>query len=343
MSRLIPSTPLNRGGDFESVPLIDFGGMNSGDASTKRRVAAELRRACTDVGFFYIANHGVPATLVKLMFEQCPRLFGLPLEDKLSLHVKKSSHLLGYVGLRDENANPGVGKGDLHEAYDFVAEDVQVDGEQLIGDYRKVGNQWPRQLPGFHAVMTDYSIAIRRLARNLFRAFALALDLPEEHFGPICDRPMALIRLLYYPTQPGPFNEANMGTGAHTDHECFTILCQDDVPALQVKNRMGQWISAPPIPGTFVVNIGDLMARWTNGIFASTPHRVANLSGRTRHSIPAFFAANADAMIEALPTCVSADNPAKYPPVLAGEYSSTLIYHNLNAQSAPHPLKDQPR
>lgn len=330
-------------GDFDSVPLIDFSGMNSDDSQAKARVAAELRSACTNVGFFYIANHGVCATLIERMFQQCPRLFGLPLEQKLNLHVKKSSNLLGYVGMRDENANPVVGKGDLHEAYDFVAEDAQLEGEWLIGDHRKAGNQWPQQLPGFHAVMTEYSIAVRRLARRLFNAFALALNLPEDHFQSICDRPMTLIRLLYYPSQPGPFDESNMGTGAHTDHECFTILCQDDIPALQVKNRRQEWINAPRIPGTFVVNIGDLMARWTNGIFASTPHRVANLSGRTRYSIPAFFAANADAVIEALPTCVSADHPAKYPPVVAGDYSSTLIYHHLNAHTTPHPLKNQPR
>jgi isopenicillin N synthase-like dioxygenase len=329
--------------DFDSVPLIDFSAMISGDSAARARVAAELRSACTNVGFFYISNHGVPATLIERMFEQCPRLFGLPTEQKLDLHVKKSPHLLGYVGMRDENANPLVGKGDLHEAYDFVAEDAQVNGERLVGDYRKAGNQWPAQLPEFHAVMMEYSIAIRRLARLLFSAFALALNLPEDYFVSISDKPMALIRLLYYPSQPGPFDESKMGTGAHTDHECFTILCQDEVPALQVKNRRGEWINAPRIAGTFVVNIGDLMARWTNGIFASTPHRVANLSGRTRYSIPAFFAANADTVIDALPTCVSADNPAKYPPVVAGEYSSTLIYHHLNAHTAPHALKDQPR
>jgi isopenicillin N synthase-like dioxygenase len=329
--------------DFHAVPLIDFGAMQHGGAQSKADVAAEISNACTNVGFFYIANHGVPLDLIAAMFAQTERLFAMPLEDKMSLHVKKSSHMLGYVGLRDENANPLVGKGDLHEAFDFVAEDARSGTELLEGDPRKVGNQWPANLPGFHEVMTRYSVEIRLLARRLFRAFALALELPEAYFASMSDKPMALIRMLYYPSQSGPFDETQLGTGAHTDHECFTVLCQDEVQALQVKNRRGEWIDAPRIAGTFVVNIGDLMARWTNGRFASTPHRVANLSGRIRYSLPTFFAANADAVIEALPTCVSPGNPAKYPPVIAGEYSSTLIYHHLNAHKQPHPLKNQPR
>jgi len=325
--------------DFDTVPLIDFGGMLQGGAQSKARVAAALREACTNVGFFYITNHGVPLELVASMFAQCPRFFDLPLEQKMQLHVKKSSHYIGYIAMRDENANPLASKGDLHEAFDFIAEDVKVGSELWEGDFRKAGNQWPAGLPGFHEVMTRYSIAMRQLSWRLFCAFALALGLPEDYFAPMSSTPMTLIRILHYPSQPGPFDEARMGTGAHTDHECFTILCQDTVPALQVQNRRGQWIDAPPIAGSFVVNIGDLMARWTNGLFASTPHRVANLSGQGRHSIPCFVGANADAVIEALPSCVGPDSPAKFSPVVAGDYVSSLIYHQFNDNQTLHPLK----
>jgi isopenicillin N synthase-like dioxygenase len=179
------------------------------------------------------------------------------------------------------------------------------------------------------------------LARRMFAAFALALNLPEDYFSGLASEPMALIRLLHYPTQPGPFNEETIGTGAHTDHECFTILCQDGIQALQVRNRRGDWIDAPPIRGTFVINIGDLMARWTNGIFASTFHRVSNLSGHARYSLPCFVGANADARIEALPSCVSSERPAKWPPVLAGEYVSSAIYHSFNDKTAVNPRKEQ--
>jgi isopenicillin N synthase-like dioxygenase len=325
--------------DFDHIPLIDLSGMHGNDPAAKARIAVALRKACTEVGFFYITNHGVPEELVGKVLAQARRLFDCPLDKKMGMHVKKSPHQLGYVASRDENANPLVGTGDLHEAFDFVIEDMKVDSQLWVGDFRKVGNQWPDDLPGFRAVLSEYALAVKRLARLLFHAFALALELPENYFDALSDTPMALVRVLYYPSQPGPFDETRMGNGAHTDHECFTILRQDDVRALQVRNRSGEWIDAPPIPGSYVVNIGDLMARWTNGAFASTFHRVANLSGRSRYSIPCFVGPNADALVEALPSCVGPGNPAKYPPVRAGEYVSSMIYHNFYNNTQQHPLK----
>ena len=326
--------------DFDSVPLIDFSGMLEGGAEARNRVATKLRDACINVGFFYIANHGVSQELIDAMFELAPRLFGLPVVDKMRWHVKQSSHYLGYVAMLDENANPAAGKGDMHEAFDFVPEDVQLENDFLAGDFRKAGNLWP-DVPGFRDLATRYGVEMRLLARRMFTAFALALNLPEDYFSGLASEPMALIRLLHYPTQPGPFNEETIGTGAHTDHECFTILCQDGIQALQVRNRRGDWIDAPPIRGTFVINIGDLMARWTNGIFASTFHRVSNLSGHARYSLPCFVGANADARIEALPSCVSSERPAKWPPVVAGEYVSSAIYHSFNDKTAVNPRKEQ--
>ena len=327
------------GTDFDTVPVIDLAGMLTGDPEAKARVATNLREACSNVGFFYIANHGIPQALMDTMFAEAERFFHLSPDDKNALHVKQSPHLVGYIGMGEENADPAVSKGDIHEGFDFIAEDVETPLGFMEGDFRKAGNQWPANLPGFREVMTEYTIAVRLLARRLFAAFALALDLPEDYFAPLSDKPMALTRMMYYPSQSGPLDLANMGVGAHTDHECFTILAQDSVQALQVRNRRGEWIDAPPIPGTFVVNIGDLMARWTNGAFASTFHRVFNASGRTRYSIPTFVGANADAVIRALPSCVSAENPPKYEPVIAGEYVSQLIYHNIHQHSAPHPAK----
>jgi isopenicillin N synthase-like dioxygenase len=330
----------DRVGDFDSVPVIDFGGMLKGDAASKAQVATALKEACTNVGFFYITNHGVPRSLVDEMFAENVRFFQLPLEEKKRLYVKNSPHLLGYVGLQDENLDPlAGGKGDFHEAFDFVPPDLEIDGKIVPGDFRQVGNLLPENLPGFQEVMTRYSIAMKRLSRQLFNAFALALDLPENYFEEMTNGAMTLIRILYYPHQPGPLDETRLGTGAHTDHECFTILFQDEIPALQVQNRHGTWIDAPRIPGTFIVNIGDQMARWTNGTFASTLHRVANMSGRARYSIPCFVGANADAVIEALPSCVSPENPAKFPPVVAGEYVSALIHHHFSDNPAQHSLK----
>ncbi|HEX3984115.1 MAG TPA: 2OG-Fe(II) oxygenase family protein, partial [Acidisoma sp.] len=190
-----------------------------------------------------------------------------------------------------------------------------------------------------HEQVEAYYRAMHELGRRLFGAFALALDLPEEYFAPLTNKPTAIMRLLSYPSQDGPIDPQQIGIGAHSDYECFTILCQETVPALQVRNQQGAWIDAPPIRGTFVINIGDQMARWTNDLFASTVHRAMNTSGRSRFSIPCFIGSNYDTLIEALPGTVAADRPAKYPPVLAGDYvqgrlDATYAYR----QEASEPL-----
>jgi len=166
--------------DFDSVPVIDFGGMLTGDPEAKAEVAAKLRDACSNVGFFYVANHGIPQTLIDRAFAQSARFFQISAEDKAAIHVKKSSHLIGYIGMEEENADPTVGKGDIHEGFDFIGEDVETTSGFMEGDFRKAGNQWPANLPGFRETMTEYTVAVRLLARRLFAAFALGLDLPRR-------------------------------------------------------------------------------------------------------------------------------------------------------------------
>jgi isopenicillin N synthase-like dioxygenase len=162
------------------------------------------------------------------------------------------------------------------------------------------------------------------LGRHLFAGFALALDLPENWFEPKIEKPMGQLRVLYYPPQDGKVDPNHIGIGAHTDYECFTILAQSE-RGLQVQNRKGEWIAAPPVPGAFVVNIGDCMQRWTNDRFRSTIHRVINLSGRKRYSLAFFYGANYHAMIECLPTCQDAANPPRHPPVMAGDWTVANI------------------
>ncbi len=306
---------------FEEIPIIDFAPMLGADLDAKRALAAELRHACTEIGFFYIKNHGVPQDLIDATFAECPRFFGLPLADKMAIHVRNSLNNSGYTPLLEENTDP-TAKGDLHEAFDIAHElpPSEPDREQVARYYG--ANQWPAEasLPGFRNTIETYYRAMLDLGRRLFSAFALALDLPEDYFVPLTSRPTAVMRILAYPSQDGVIDPQQIGIGAHSDYECFTILAQETVPALQVRNQSGQWIDAPPIRGTFVINIADQMARWTNDLFASTLHRAVNTSGRARYSIPFFLGSNHDTLIEALPGCVSTDRPAKYPPVLAGDY-----------------------
>jgi isopenicillin N synthase-like dioxygenase len=298
---------------FHEIPVIDFAPMLGTDAAAKANVAAELRRAGTEVGFFYIKNHGVPAEIIRAVFETGPAFFALPLEEKMKTYVSLSTNNSGYTPMLEENVNTSS-KGDLHEAYDMGPEAEDADQEAFAP------NIWPDSLPAFRVAMQDYHAQMLKLGRALFSAFAIALDLPADYFAPYITRPVRAQRIVYYPSQNGVIDEAQIGIGAHSDYECFTILAQHEVAALQVLNTEGEWIAAPPIPGTFVVNIGDTMARWSNDVFASTMHRVINTTGRARYSIPFFLGVNYDTLIEALPGCVTEDRPAKYAPVIAGDY-----------------------
>jgi isopenicillin N synthase-like dioxygenase len=306
---------------FEEIPIIDFAPMLGSDLAAKQALAAELRHACTEIGFFYIRNHGVAQELIDATFAECPRFFGLPLDEKMAIHVRHSLNNSGYTPLLEENTDP-TARGDLHEAFDIAHElpETEPDRAQVARYYG--ANQWPDSstVPGFRNTVETYYRAMHDLGRRLFAAFALALDLPEDYFAPLASRPTAVMRIVAYPSQSGVIDPQQIGIGAHSDYECFTILAQETVPALQVRNQQGKWIDAPPIRGTFVINIGDQMARWTNDVFASTLHRAVNTSGRARYSIPFFLGSNHDTLIEALPSCVSTDRPAKYPPVLAGDY-----------------------
>jgi isopenicillin N synthase-like dioxygenase len=304
---------------FHEIPIIDFGPMRGPDLAQRQAVAQQLRDAAIGVGFFYIRNHGVPQAIIDALFTEGPAFFALPLEEKMRCHVKLSQNNSGYTPLLEENTNPAA-KGDLHEAYDMAAELEPDDPELLSGKSLYAPNIWPAGLPAFRDAMLAYHGEMLRLGRKLFAAFALALGLAEDYFEPMITKPTRAQRIVYYPSQDGVIDEDQIGIGAHSDYECFTILAQHEVPALQVLNAAGEWIAAPPIEGAFIVNIGDQMARWSNDLFASTVHRAINTTGRPRYSIPFFLGTNYDTLIDTLPGCVTAERPRKYEPVIAGDY-----------------------
>ncbi|KIP04232.1 hypothetical protein PHLGIDRAFT_25703 [Phlebiopsis gigantea 11061_1 CR5-6] len=299
---------------FEQIPVIDLQNLRSPDPNARRALADEIRDACINVGFFYIKNHGIPDVTIADALAAGKRFFTLPQASKAAIDIHKSPNFKGYTGLLGENTNP-ENRGDLHEGFDLGWEDAS--GSRRAGDGAMAGeNVWPdsTELPDFREPVMEYYHAVVDLGRHLFPIFALALDLPENFFEDKITKPAAIMRLLYYPPQTGAI-----------DDRCFTILWQDHVQALQVLNTAGKWINAVPIPGTFVVNIGDQLARWTNDVFRSTVHRAVNRSGVERYSIPLFFGTDYDVKLEALPSCVSEDCPAKYEVVAAGEYVKSRL------------------
>jgi len=312
---------------FEQIPVIDFTNVSNPDPVVRRALANQIRDACINVGFFYIKNHGIPESIVSSEFNAAKQFFDLPENSKQELDIHKSSNFKGYTSLLGENTDP-ENRGDLHEGFDLGWEPEETSSSTLgaRNDGAMTGqNVWPEGLAGFRSSVLAYYHAVVRLGLSLFPLFALALDLPENFFDDKTTKPAAIMRLLHYPPQPAQPLDRVLGIGAHTDYECFTILWQDEVGALQVMNAAGKWIDAVPIEGTLVLNLGDQFARWTNDIFKSTIHRAINKSGLERYSIPLFFGTDYDVKLEPLPSCVSEDNPAKYEVITAGDYVKSRL------------------
>lgn len=320
----------------EVIPVIDFAPFLHGDATAKAQVVRQIGAACRDTGFFYVINHGVPAELVAQVYAQAKRFFALPAAQKAEIAIENSPCHRGWFRLGGENLDPvrQTQGGDLKEGIK-IGRDLPATHPLVLAQTPLHGpNQWP-SLPGFREVMQTYFAAMEGLGRELLHAFALALGIPETYFDTWLNTPMTTLGPLHYPPQTGRITEAQIGAGAHTDYGCLTMLAQDDAGGLQVRGKSGAWLAARPIPGAFVINIGDMMERWTNGVFASNAHRVVNTSGRERYSIPFFFDPDFSAPVECLPTCLPPGEAPKYAPTTAGKHlldkiNASFDYSNFN-------------
>lgn len=270
-----------------------------------------------------VKNHGIPETLIENALSASKAFFSLSTEKKVEIDIRKTPNFKGYTPLLSSNNDPD-NAGDMHEGFEFGWEEMVAkdNDERRAHDGAMAGaNIWPTDLPGFREDVLAYYHAAVELGKKLFPLFALALDLPEDFFDAKTKNAAAIMRVLHYPPQTGPVDDRVIGIGAHTDFECFTMLWQEPgIQALQVLNTQNQWIDAPPIPGTIVINLGDQFARWTNDVFKSTVHRAINRSGVRRYSIPLFFGTDYDVRLEPIPSCVSEDRPPKYEVVTAGDY-----------------------
>jgi isopenicillin N synthase-like dioxygenase len=319
-----------------SLPIIDISGLTSASRADRQAVAAAMGNACRRIGFFYITNHGIPNSLIQDTFAQAKRFFDQSLETKLQVDIKKSDISRGYEAIGTQTFNEGDAP-DLKESF-YIGVERDDDDPLVQAKTPNHGpNQWPTALPEWRGQMEAYFTAMLTLSQQLMAGLALSLELAENFFAPMGNNPMALLRLLHYPPRPERPLKNQPGCGTHTDWGAITILAQDDRGGLEVRNTDGQWIEATPVPGTFVINLGDMMARWTNGLYQSTPHRVMNVPGADRYSLPFFNDLNYHARVECLPTCQSPDNPPQYPPIKAGEhilemYRKTYGYLGMEIQ-----------
>ncbi|KAF9468692.1 hypothetical protein BDZ94DRAFT_1153822 [Collybia nuda] len=311
---------------FEQIPVIDLSNGTSSDPLVRRALADQIRDACINIGFFYAKNHGISDDIINGAVNAGKQFFSLPENKKTELDIRKTPNFRGYTALLQENTDP-TGNGDLHEGFDIGWEPDFFDNQSLEAPTSMYGaNIWPGEWPEFKMAVLAYYHAAVKFGKVLFPLFALALGLPDDFFADKTTKPAAIMRILHYPPQnPTSANSKQIGIGAHTDYECFTLLWQDKVGGLQIQNADGKWIDAVPIPGTLVVNLGDQFSRWTNDVFKSTLHRAINVSGAERYSMPLFFGTDYNVKLEPIPTCISPDNPQKYEVVTAGEYVKSRL------------------
>jgi isopenicillin N synthase-like dioxygenase len=297
-------------------PVVNFAGMRSANPHDRAAVAASLREACLDKGFLYITDHGISPSLGAEVFAQARRFFALPETVKSQVHMALSPQNRGFEPMRGQTLEAGTPP-DVKEGF-YIGNDLTEDDPRVLaGVFGHGPNLWPANLPGFREVLMPYFVEMEALSALTMRALALALDLPESYFDHFCEHAVSNLKLLHYPPQPANPLPGEKGCGAHTDWGAITFLAQDDVGGLQVWDAAEGWIDAPPVPGAFVVNLGDLIARWTNDRFRSTLHRVINRSGRERYSVPFFFTGRGDHEVACLPTCLAEGEPAKYAPITA--------------------------
>ncbi|MCC6436791.1 MAG: isopenicillin N synthase family oxygenase [Acidimicrobiales bacterium] len=318
-----------------SVPVIDLNPYFDGSAAERAAVARRVDETCRRIGFLVVTGHRVPGDAVAAMEETSHAFFALPLEEKMTVAGPPGDTFVAYSPLGDPR--PGddpyaPSRPNLREVFHTSRYDTPAEAlahgypAEVVGSLPP--NLWPARPAGFEAAWKRYFAEMESLASRVLGLFAVALGLPEDHFEPCIDRHLGNLAANCYVEQPEAPEPGRLRIPAHVDFSTMTILHQDGGPGgLQVHQRDVGWVDVPPLAGSYVLNVGDVLARWTNDRWVATPHRVLNPEPRhaatRRLSIPFFHLPNHDAVIEPLPTCVGEDNPARYEPVRAGEWIMT--------------------
>ena len=302
------------------IPVLDLAKID-GAVDGRADLVDTVRRSAEEVGFFIAVNHGVSSAVIERMVAETTSFFGLPLEDKMRMRPG-DDRPIGFrpvaTGALAQELQPGVPP-DLMEVFRYEPyEDDDLPGVVPMGAL------FPTE--AMRSAWLAYIDAMIDLATRILRLFAVALEVPPDWFERFYRRPKYKQIANHYPPQIEEPQPGQLQAGVHTDYGVLTILHQDDAPGgLQVVDRRtGQFHDAPYVPDSFVLNLGDLMAHWTNDLWVSTVHRVVNPprdeAHRQRISLPFFFNPDEDALVETLPSCVTVDRPAKYEPLRAGDW-----------------------
>jgi len=314
--------------DFSSIAIVDIAALAPGAPEAARAASvAALGAALEASGFATIAGHGVPQPLIDRLFALTRAFHALPFDTKMKIVINADNR--GYLRLATSTiVTSTVAKNtrpNQSESLIFMHEDIPA---RLAGTPLQGPNQWPEELPGFRDVVPEYMARLTELGRTVAGAVAEYLGLARDWFAPHLVEPTQGLRLLHYPPQP---DEPDLyGSAPHTDYGFITMLAQDEVGGLEVRNGGGAWVPAPPIPGTFVMNVGDMLTRWSNGRLPSVPHRARNVGNRDRYSMPFFFDAAMDTIISCPPALLAKGETALYPPFCYGDYLLERLNKNYD-------------
>ena len=306
------------------IPVLDLGPFLNGEPDALPALAKEVCQALEDIGFFFIKNHGVPQELVDRVFTENRRFHALPVEQKMSVKVDNKG--IGYMpeGLQQPkyNQNEPPRKPDIGEAF-FIGREVRpgADASNNHDTLYEGGNRWPQHLPGFSQTLIRYFNAMEALSLRLLPVYAAALRLPKHFFDDafLNSQPTGILRVSHYPATKCETNQFN--ASPHIDGDFITFLAQSEVPGLELRIAEKKWVRAPVLPGTFLVNSGEILRLWSNGRFRATYHRVINHSGRDRYAIPFFYSPSPETVIEGVGTCCDEEHPPQYRTVTVREYT----------------------
>src|SRR6266851_9345752 len=285
------------------IPVLDIGPFLAGAPGAAAPLAQAIARTCEDTGFLVVANHGVPQILPDRVFAVAAAFFARPEAGKLALKIADLN--IGYLPfggqtVRHSPVNQNT-KPNFSESF-YISRDRAPDHPDIVNRKRLIGlNRWPADMPEFRAATMEYYAAMERMTTRLVPIIALALDLPADYFAAAFAEPNCAIRLIHYPAQPDP-GDNEFGFAPHTDNNLITFLAQSGLPGLEVRTAEGEWIRPPAGPGTFVVNTGAMLARYSNDRFRATPHRVINRNDASRYAIPFFLGPNHDCVVSCVPT-----------------------------------------
>ncbi|OQO11602.1 hypothetical protein B0A48_03329 [Cryoendolithus antarcticus] len=307
----------------EAPPILDFSPFYGGDEVAKAALVDQVRRCCLHNGFFQIVGHRVPQSLQQDVLRCVQSFFSLPQEEKDKVHKDNTTWNRGYESIGSQILEAGTNP-DLKEGF-YIGEEIDKDHPYFVQKKLNSGpNQWPDNFHDadlFRETSQAYYTEMHALARDVLAVIAQTLDLGERYFDKFTTGAVATLRYLHYPPQPSDSDEKlSRGIGAHTDFGSVTLLMQGETKGLQVwEKATEEWLDVEPVRGAYVVNLGNMFMRWSNDLYRSNLHRVINLTGTERYSVPFFYSGNPDYSIECLPNCRAEGAAAKYAPITVSE------------------------